>query len=110
MVYIPIDLVNMSEAIYPKREELGLDGKGKKQHEVETCEACGAIYIDDDGCPNYCLECEACKRMTKLDDLDDTLLIEAQAEICWKCADVFLEEVARYKAKRVMGDHKGRTG
>ena len=103
--------------------------------EAVYCEACGAVHLDDEGgCPNYCLECEACKRMTKLQDLDPTLLIEAQAEICHDCADEFLEEISNYKSKypkredlgltefgeaetdelylstgMVMGDHKGRT-
>ena len=70
-----------------------------KYHEVLICPASKAVYIDGDGCPNYCLECEACKEMTKLDDLDPTLLIEAQAEICNDCADDFLEELAIYKRK-----------
>jgi len=104
-----------------------------KYHEVLICPACKAVYIDGDGCPNYCLECEACKEMTKLDDLDPTLLMEAQAEICNDCADDFLEEISNYESKypnredlglgefktkdelylstgMVMGDYKGRTG
>ena len=105
----------------------------EKYHEVLICPACKAIYIDGDGCPNYCIECEACKEMTELDDLDPTLLMEAHAEICHDCADEYLDELASHvledldyktkypvsyaadaeirkqKNKPVMGDYKGRT-
>ena len=108
MVQIQFELVIMGYSEYDK------------YHEVLICPACKAVYIDGDGCPNYCLECEACKEMTKLDDLDPTLLLEAQAEICISCSDVFIRELVDYKTKYpithaenenkpIMGDHKGRT-
>ena len=103
----------MSEAKHPNRDELGLT----KYREVLICEGCKAVYIDGDGCPNHCLECEVCKIMTELADLDPTLLMEAHAEICHDCADDFIDELYERSMKSespatkkpIMGDHKGRV-
>ena len=91
-----------------------------KYHDVLICEACEAVHIDDEECINCCVRCEACKKMVTLMELDDMLLLEAEAEICKSCAGDFLEELVDYKTKYpithaenenkpIMGDHKGRT-
>ena len=108
MVYIPIELVSM------KYEEAG------KYHEVLICPGCKALYIDSDGCPNYCIECENCSKMTTIDNLDATLLLELDLEICITCASVWMEDAKKkYPTRKQlklpehvqiadMGDHKGR--
>ena len=84
-----------------------------KYVEVFVCDGCGAVYLEDEGgCPNYCTKCDACKKTIKLGDLDEILLLEANAEICRKCADSFLYELAQHKKEDeefILGDYKGRT-
>ena len=108
MVCIPVELVSM------KYEEAG------KYHEVLVCGGCKSLYIEDDGCRNYCLECENCGKMTTIDNLDATLLLELDLEICITCASVWMEDAKKkYPTRKQlklpehvqiadMGDHKGK--
>jgi len=103
MVEIQFELVIMVKYLPPF--------KGKIYHDVVICEACGSVHVYDEECPNCCVKCEACKKMVLLMELDEILLLEADAEICKKCADSFLYELAQHKRKDeefILGDHKGR--
>lgn len=81
----------------------------RKYYELLTCEGCGITHLDDESCPNLCVECDGCNEMTKLSDLDEVLLLEAEAEICRTCAGKFLYELKEAKeGKVIMGDYKGR--
>ena len=88
-----------------------------KYHDVLICPGCKALYIDSDGCPNYCIECENCNKITVIQNLYSTLLLELDLEICITCAAVWMEEsktklppksVVEHVQVSDMGDHKGR--
>jgi len=85
-----------------------------KTFNIVKCKGCKVSYIDGDGCPNYCIECENCGKMTKILELDPTLLLEADLEICITCASVWMEHVegktttAEHVQIADMGDYRGR--
>ena len=81
--------------------------------EWKKCEGCGATHLDDEDCEYGCVRCECCKFMTSLSFLNETLLLEADSEICNECAKAFLNEMNEYRAPSeslsIMGDYKGRV-
>ena len=52
-----------------------------KYHDVLVCPGCKALYIDSDGCPNYCIESEYCSKITEVHQLDATLILELDLEV-----------------------------
>ena len=101
---------------------VGNMSKGK-YHDVLLCEGCGEAYIDSDGgCTKYCVECQNCDKMTAIEELDATLLLELDMEVCVACSAVWRQRYPVTAAKHPtreqlklpehvqiedMGDHKG---
>ena len=92
-----------------------------KYHDVLICEGCKGVYIDSDGCSNYCVECENCDKMTAIEELDATLLLELNMEVCNACSAVWRQRYpvssANHPTREArglrphtsdMGDHAGK--